>query len=456
LNTTERLDALLHQAEKENIRYVRFLYCDNAGIIRGKGVPIETLGMRARAGVGIVSAMQAVTVMDDVAVVPEMGPVGEFRLIPDLDSFVLLPLPGVAMLLCDLLTPTLEQAWAACPRSFLKRMHGQLEAEGLQVQVGTEHEFVLALEHQDEQRYRPADEGPLFGSDGLNIHANFVNRLLECVSQPPHLSPELIHTEYGPGQIEFSTRAVEVLRAADNVCRVREIVRSLASQYGLVASFAPKPFVEQMAGNGLHLHISLWDRNNTNVFYDGQATHGLSRLGRYFIGGLLHHLPGLLALTCASVNSYDRLKPHSWSSAFVGWGFENREAAVRVPSLLSGRESASLNLELKCSDHSGNPYLALGALLVAGVDGMRNQMEPGEPLQIDPGHLSDEERQQQGIQRLPFTLAAALDELERDSVLMEALGTGLSTSYLAVKRAEIAGFQGMKPEEIASAIFTKY
>jgi len=454
LKTPETLAALLQVAEQHDIGYVRFLYCDNAGLIRGKGVPIAEVSTRAQAGVGCTLAMQAVTVLDGVAQVPEMGPVGEFRLLPDLDSFALLPVPGAASLFCDLLTPTLEQAWEACPRTFLKRMCRQLEEEGLQAQAGVEHEFVLA--RKDGPRYLPADDGPLFGTEGLNIHASFIQTLLGALQDHPHLSAALLHTEYGPGQLELSTTPVEALRAADHICLVREIVRSLASQAGLVASFAPKPFVEQMAGNGLHLHLSLWDQTCRNVFYDAQAKGGLSLLGRQFIGGVLSHLPGLVALTCGSVNSYARLAPHAWSSAYAVWGFDNREAAIRVPSLLSGRESASLNLELKCADHSGNPYLALGALLAAGVDGIRHQMEPADPLALDPGSLSEQERERRGIRRLPTSLGQALDALEQDRVLMEALGPLLATSYLAVKRAEIACFQDMRPEEIALALFTKY
>ncbi len=192
------------------------------------------------------------------------------------------------------------------------------------------------------------------------------------------------------------------------------------------------------------------------MFYDADARGGLSQLGQYFIGGVLHHLRALVALTCASPNSYRRLLPHYWSSAYGVYGFDNREAAIRVPSLFSGREAESINLELKSSDHSGNPYLAFGALIAAGLDGIRNRIQPPEPVEIDPGNYSDEEREQRGIRRLPTSLDEALDELERDQVLLDALGPLLARSYIAVKRAESAFFVDKSPEEETLQHFYKY
>lgn len=193
-----------------------------------------------------------------------------------------------------------------------------------------------------------------------------------------------------------------------------------------------------------------------NLFSDEQAAGKLSHLGHWFLGGILAHLPGLLALTCGSVNSYQRLAPHVWSSAYGCWGFDNREAAVRVPSPLWGQEAASVNLELRCSDHSGNPYLALGGILAAGLDGIEQQGEPGEPLSENPSNLSDEERRRRGIARFPHTLDDALDALQADCLLCEAMGSLLVSSYLAVKRAEVAYFADASPQEIAGAHLLKY
>ncbi len=182
----------------------------------------------------------------------------------------------------------------------------------------------------------------------------------------------------------------------------------------------------------------------------------MSETGRYFIGGVLRHIRGLVAITCGSPNSYRRLLPHFWSSAYGAYGFDNREGAIRVPSLYWEREASTMNLELKPADHSGNPYLAIGALLAAGLDGIANKIDPGEAQEVDPGNYSDEEREQKGIRRLPTTLDEALDELERDSVLTGALGPLLASSYIAVKRSESAFFKDKTPEEETRQHFYKY
>ena len=150
--------------------------------------------------------------------------------------------------------------------------------------------------------------------------------------------------------------------------------------------------------------------------------------------------PALLALTCPSYNSYRRLQPHFWSSAFTAWGPDNREAAVRVPSKFKSDPSGSTNAELKASDSSSNPYLALGGLLAAGLDGVRRELLPGKPALVDPATYSEAERAEMGIKRYPTTLDEALDNLEADAVLMGALGPLLARSYLAVKRLEWASF----------------
>jgi glutamine synthetase len=248
------------------------------------------------------------------------------------------------------------------------------------------------------------------------------------------------YPELGHGQHELPIRHAPVLRAADNQIWFRETVRNVANGHGMLASLAPKPLPEQ-AGNGCHIHWSVWDaEGQTNLFYHPDGPYKLSQLGYQFMAGVLSHLPGLLALTAPSYNSYRRLQPHFWSSAYTAWGPDNREAAVRIASGLWGHEPDSVNLELKASDPSNNPYLALGGLIAAGLDGIVRQLKPGDPILVDPGNFSEEERAKRGIQRYPTTQAEALDALEKDQVLMEALGPEMSASYLAVKRSEDAAF----------------
>jgi len=431
-------EQVITTARTARVRLVRFLYCDNGGTIRGKLAPIDSLGVRLETGLGLTVAMQAMNMLDQLQPVEGMGPVGEVRLVPDPDSFTILPYaPNSAAMMCDMLTLKREP-WAACPRSFLKRMIDRAAKAGMIVQAALENEFSL-LHHDSEEGYRPIDTGLCFSSVSMMAGAEVMNDIIAAL-EAQGIPIDAYYPELGHGQHELPVRHTSALQAADNQIFLRETVRNVAHQHGLLASFAPKPLPEQ-AGNGCHIHWSVWDEAaETNLFYDPDDQYNLSQTGYHFIAGVLAHLPGLLALTAPSFNSYRRLQPHFWSSAYTAWGPDNREASVRVASGLWGREPDSVNLELKASDPSNNPYLALGGLIAAGLDGVTRQLDPGKPALIDPGNYSDEERAVRGIQRYPTTQAEALAALEQDHLLLDALGPMLSQSYLAVKRSEYAAF----------------
>jgi glutamine synthetase len=452
-------EAVLQRAEVVNLRLIRFLYCDNGGIIRGKATHRNGLKNRMEEGIGQSLAMQAFAGVDALAPVPGMGPVGEFRLVPDPETFTVLPyVPHTGMMLCDLYSQQDRQPWGACPRTFLKRMIAAAEEMGFAMQATVEHEFYLARE-TDDGKYVPFDQSLCYSSIGFDSSAAIIDDIVATL-ESEGIQVEQFMPELGPGQQEISIHHADALRAADNVIFVREAVRGVARQHGVIASFAAKPFPDQ-AGSGAHIHFSLWGASGSadaehNLLYDPQGRGGISQLGYYFIGGVLAHLPALLALTCASPNSYRRLLPHFWSSAYVAYGFDNREGAIRIPSPFWGREAESTNFELKPADHSGNPYLAFGGLIAAGLDGIRRQTLPGEPIDVDPGNLSDTERQQRGIQRLPTSLGQALDALEQDTVLTDALGPLLATAYLAVKRLECQHFADLSADEEARQHIYKY
>jgi glutamine synthetase len=449
--------AVLQLAQEARLRLVRFMYCDNGGIIRGKATHTTGLARRMNEGIGQTLAMQAFAGVDALAAVPGMGPVGEFRLVPDPNTFVVLPYaPDSGMMLCDMLGQD-HQPWDACPRSFLKRTIAEAEGMGISVQAAVEHEFYLARETP--MGYEPYDHSLCYSSIGFESAAPIIDDIIRALEMEG-LQIEQYMPELGPGQQELSVCHADALRAADNVLLVRDTVRGMARQHGAFASFAPKPFLDQ-AGSGAHIHFSLWGAPGSpsagrNLLYDPARPGGISQLGYHFIGGVMAHLPGLVALTCACPNSYRRLLPHFWSSAYTIYGFDNREGAIRIPSPFWGREAESTNLELKPADHSGNPYLALGGLIAAGLDGVRRELDPGEPLNVDPGNLSDEERERRGIARLPESLNAAVDALRADHVLTEALGQTLATAYIAVKRLESGYFAEKSPDEEARQHFYKY
>jgi glutamine synthetase len=380
-------------------------------------------------------AMQAMNALDQLQAVPEMGPTGEIRLTPDLDSFTPLPYASrQALLFCDM--HMLDGApWGACPRSFLKRAIAAAADAGFSVQAAFEPEWSLARREGD--AYVPIDRTLYASSIGMLLAGPVIADIVDAL-MAQGVGVEQYHPELGHGQQELSVRHADALRAADNQLRYRETVRSVAWRHGLVASLAPKPWPDQ-AGNGAHLHWSLWDlAGERNLLYAPDDPFGLGPLGQQFVAGVLEHLPALVALTCPSVNSYHRLQPQSWSSAFTCYGPDNREAAVRICSRLQGAEMASTNLELKASDSSCNPYISLGGLIFAGLDGVQRGLvlNPQQSVAVDPATLSDDEREARGIRRLPASLAEALHALQADSVLLDAMGDLLARSYLTVRRSE--------------------
>jgi glutamine synthetase len=449
MTTEEILDACRTQA----VRLVRFLYCDNGGVIRGKATHVERLGDRLRTGIGLTVAMQAMNSLDQLQPVEGMGPVGEIRLVPDPDTFTVLPYaPHTAAMLADHLRLD-GQPYEAGPRNFLKRMAARLADRGMVLSCAVENEWSLAT--QRDGRHVPLDESLCFSTVGMAASAEVVDATVAALGEQG-IQVEQYYAELGHGQQELSVAPRPAVQAADTQVLVRETIRGVAARSGLVASLAPKPWPDQ-AGNGAHIHFSLWDADGQrNLFHDAAGRFGLSKKAEQFLAGVLTHVPGLLALTAPSVNSYQRLLPQHWSSAFVCWGPDNREATVRVPSIFWGMEQASTNLEFKPTDASCNPYLAFGGLIAAGLDGIERELEAPQPLSVDPAVLSAREREAAGAHRYPTTLQESIGSLERDEVLVEALGELLARSYLAVRRSEWEAYAAMPEDERFRAHFLKY
>lgn len=426
------------EARRARVRLVRFLYTDNGGVTRGKATHVASLGARIRDGIGLTVAMQAMNMLDQLTAVEGMGPVGEIRLTPDPETFTLLPYaPHAAAMTVDMRTLD-GAAWEACPRSFLKGQIIACAEAGFMLRAAFEGEFTLAVRNPD-GGFAPLDQSLCFSTIGMTTAAAVMDDIVAAL-EAQGIQVEQYYPELGHGQQELSIRHAPALAAADRQVFYRETVRAVAYRHGLYASLAPKPFADQ-AGNGSHIHFSLWDlAGRRNLTHDPEGRFGVSALGYHFIAGVLEHLPALLALTCPSVNSYRRLQPHFWSSAYTAWGPDNREGAIRIPSTFASDRAGSTNAELKPCDASANPYLALGGLLAAGLDGVKRRLQPGEPTMIDPGNYSDAERAERRIVRFPTTLAEALDHLEGDRVLLAALGPLLARSFLTVKRAEWQAF----------------
>src|SRR3954451_11421851 len=370
---------IARRADEAGLRLVRFLWCGNDGTVRAKASARHGLEGRLERGIGVTVAMQAMNGLDQLQPVPDMGPVGEYRLVPDLETFRELPsAPRSVALLTDHLNLDGTPA-AVCQRSFLKRMEATLAERGLVLEAAFENEFSLAARVAG--AYVPVDSGLCFSTIAMTASQDFADALAGAL-EAQGIVLEQYYAELGHGQQEISTGHAPALRAADEQVLVRETIRGVASSLGLVASLAPKPWPDN-AGNGGHVHFSLWEGDRNRFYADG----GLSPLALSFIAGVLEHLNGLCGLTAPSFNSYHRIVPQYWAGAFACWGLDNREAPVRVASTFRGAEEASTNAELKACDASCNPSLALGGLIAAGLDGIDRGLEPPEPLQVDPATL---------------------------------------------------------------------
>ena len=442
---------VVSSADEAGLRLVRFLWCGNDGTIRAKSSGRHGLKGRLESGIGLTVATQAMSGLDQLQPVPGMGPVGEIRLVPDLDTFRVLPYaPNTGVVLTDHVGLDGEPA-PVCQRSFLKRMQANLGERGLQLRASFENEFSLAT--KVDGAYVPIDSALCFSTIAATASEDYVDELagaLEAQSIPL----EQYYAELGQGQQEISTGHAPAVQAADEQLLVRETIRGVASRHGLIASLAPKPWPEN-AGNGGHVHFSLWE-GDRNRFFDGSQPDGLSGDARSFIAGVLAHLPGLCGLAAPSFNSYHRIIPQYWAGAFTCWGYDNREAPVRVASVFSGAEEESTNAELKACDATCNPYLALGGLIAAGLDGLERGLEPPEPVDVDPATIPEDERARRGIVRLPATQEEALDALAADKLLLGALGPTLADSYLAVRRSEWTAYSAGDAAFEQQGHFEKY
>lgn len=420
--------------DAHDVELIRLLFVNNSGVPRGRVLDAGEIDSVLKDGGNLTKGMQSFTALDTLVEDGTFGPVGEIRLVPDPETFRVLPYADrTGVMLCDMYeldgTP-----WAACPRSRLRSFLAELGAEDLVPRAAFEGEYYLVRE--GENGPEPFDDSTCFAVGGMDTAHDVTLDTVDAL-KAQGLGLSNYYPEYGPGQQELVIEHDEGVASADNHVLYKATVSAVARQHGVEASFAPQPF-EGLPGSGCHVHLSLW-RDGENAFADHEGEddpYALSEFGRAFVAGLLEHAPALVALTAPTVQSYDRLQPGMWASAFTCWGPDNREACVRVPSADSREGGETTRIEYKPCDNTANPYLALLGLLAAGMDGVERDLDPGEPLERDPAVLSDDERADRGIERLPATLAAALDELEDDEVLRDALGETLHRSYLEVKRSE--------------------
>ncbi|MFC5665673.1 glutamine synthetase [Kitasatospora misakiensis] len=445
----QRAQAAVERLRAHDIEAVAVTWVDNAGIARVKAVPLAGLVHAAQWGVGAAPCFD-VFLADDTIVTSRLigGPTGDLRLYPDVERIVpLAAQPGWAWAPGDRYTQG-GAPHPGCQRLFARRMVAAAAERGLALRAGIEIEWVVALAGpaQEEPRYPTA--GPAYGMQRLTDLSDYLRDVLRALGEQG-LTVLQIHPEYAAGQFEVSVAPEGPVEAADTSVLVRHTVRAVSARHGLRASFAP--VVEAgSVGNGGHLHLSLW-REGHNLAHGGPGPHGLTAEAEGFLAGVLGALPELLVLGCSSPVGYLRLVPSHWAGAYQCWGLENREAALRLVTGSTGERSSAANAEIKCFDATANPYLAVGAVIAAGLAGrdQRLALPPeftGDPAQAEPGT----------VPRLPAGPEEALAAYRGSAVLREALGEPLFEAVLAVRQAEAEQYADATPERLAAATRWRY
>ncbi|MEM3870273.1 MAG: glutamine synthetase family protein [Candidatus Korarchaeum sp.] len=350
-------------------------------------------------------------------------------LVPDFSTSILIG--DTCRILCEIWEDMGRRRSRMDPRFVAERTEEFLLSEGYRGHVGAEIEFFV-LGKDLRPVSLPWSEGRVnyMVSPPLDPLRELEVEVLRELSEAK-LKPEVTHHEVSSGQLEISLAANSPLRSADSVIRAKRIIREVATRMGSIATFMPKP-VGKTNGSGMHFHMSLWDqKGERNLFYDeGDEYAEISQLARYFIGGILEHVGSLAALVAPTVNSYRRLVPGFEAPVYACWGRGNRSAAVRVPVYRKG-VGKSKRIEFRVPDPSCNPYTAFSAVFLAGLDGVRRKLDPGDPVDFNVYEHNA------GLKRLPRSLYEALDELESDnSYLRPAFDTELLDRYLELKRRE--------------------
>lgn len=414
--------------DNQGVTEIALQFVDIAGILHTLWIPASALAKIAEEGIHTDGSSLAKMV--DVSN-------SDVKLVPDMSTFVVLPADlfpqRIARMVCDIYKPESDEPFALDPRFVLKQAIGNArETLGNAVRFNTasEIEFFL-LNRNNDGKLALIDEGRYLATPPADRGADLRLVLTECLREVG-IVVEKHHHEVPHGKSEFNLEYSDAVKMADNIYLVKFLIKLLADRNGLVASFMPKPFHGEY-GAGLHSHVSLFDdEKRLNLFSDPTGTHGLSKTALQFLAGLLTHARGLAGITNPSVNSYKRLVPGWEAPVNISWARYNRSVLIRIPP---GSGKAT-RLEYRPTDGSCNFYLAYAALLSAGLDGIKNDLDPPPAVEQDIYHMTPAERVAAGIDVLPENLGVALKELSENACLREGLGDDLVEKFLQVKKAE--------------------
>jgi len=343
-----------------------------------------------------------------------------------------------ARLICDIHTPE-GKPFGGDPRSILKRVLAEAGKMGYVFNTGPEVEFYL-LKKDDSGKITtvPHDIGGYFDYPSRD-YASEVREDITFALEAMGMTSEMSHHEVGPGQHEVDVKYSDALTSADNTITLKYVIKSIAAQHGLYASFMPKPLFGE-AGSGMHVHQSLFDKKGKNAFFDPKDKYKLSEVAHNYLAGQLEHARALTAIVAPTVNSYKRLVSGYEAPVYVCWGQVNRSALIRIPRYSPGREQ-STRMELRCPDPSCNPYLAFAAMLKTGLDGIKRGLKAPKPVEGDVYKFDAAKLKEHDIHMLPFSIKRAIEELANDKVIKEALGEHTFSNFFAAKTKEFDDYR---------------
>ena len=420
-------DFVLRTIEERSVKFVRLWFTDVAGTLKSVAIaPAEVEGAFAE-GIGFDGSA-----IEGLARTYEADMLAQ----PDPSTFQILPWRGeidpTARMFCDIMTPDGAPA-AADPRNVLRRALAKASSMGFSFYIHPEIEFYLLKSSQiGPEGPIPVDNAGYFDNVPGGTAHDFRRRAVSMLEQLG-ISVEFSHHEGGPGQNEIDLRYADALTMADNIMTFRTVIKEVAIEQGVYATFMPKPFTEH-PGSGMHTHMSLFE-GDTNAFFDPSSQYHLSKTAKQFIAGLLRHAPEITAVTNQYVNSYKRLWGGGEAPSFVCWGHNNRSALIRVP-LYKPNKGQSSRIEYRAIDSAANPYLAYALILSAGLKGIEEGYELPSETEDNVWNLTDSERRAMGIQPLPQSLDHAIRKLEESELAAEVLGEEVFSYVLANKRRE--------------------